>query len=208
MELLAPDLASSHQASSSSIDGWDRPIPWDLPELAGRLTQITRSGAGAALTFCADLLWKAQHRGEPCAWISAQASSFFPPDLHASGIDLAALPFIRTPDAAAAARAADKLLRSGAFGLVLLDLGLRPSVPSPLLSRLLALARKHNAAVILLTEHGAEESLAPIVSLRATTLRHRAAPDRFVCSIRADKDKNRGPGWAHEETFRGPPGLR
>ncbi|HYB99112.1 MAG TPA: hypothetical protein VEC57_08230 [Candidatus Limnocylindrales bacterium] len=210
MEVLAPEnaIAEGHRVPSFSSSE-QRAVAWDLPELAGRLTQICASGAGAALTSCADLIWKAQQRGEPCAWVGAQASSFFPPDFESSGIDLAALPFIRTPDAAAAARAADKLLRSGAFGLVLLDLGSRPSIPSPLLARLLALARKHDAAVILLLENGAESpSLAPIVSLRVTTSRRRSAPDRFVCTIEAVKDKSRGPGWAHQETFRGPPGLR
>ena len=71
--------------------------------------------------MAASLAWKAQLRGEPVAWILARPSSFFPPDLHAGGIDLEALAVVRVPDAAAAARAADKLLRSGAFGLVLLD---------------------------------------------------------------------------------------
>ncbi|MBI5506139.1 MAG: recombinase A [Deltaproteobacteria bacterium] len=183
---------------------------WDLPELAGRLTELSaRPGATALLSWAADLLWKAQQREEPAAWVSAHAAPFFPPDFAAAGIDLAALPFIRTNDAAAAARAADKLLRSGAFGLVIVDLGAGALLPTPLLGRLLGLARAHNAAVVFIAEERSDAtSLAPIISLRLTTSRRRVAPDRFACTIEAIKDKRRGPGWTLTEHLRGPAGLR
>lgn len=212
---------------------------WELSALAGRLVEITagrgggamhaaafprRSGAipaiwdiapgpreigSAAITSAAALIWKAQQAGEPAAWISARASTFFPPDLEAGGIDLAALIVVRAPDSAAAARAADKLLRSGAFGLVILDLGTSAVVPAPLAGRLLGLAQKHHAAVVFLTEKAADApSLAPIVSLRVVASRRRLAAERFACIVEAHKDKRRAPGWTHEETFRGPPGLR
>ena len=210
---------------------------WDPAALAGRLVEITsgpalgpratpvlrvpaipsiwdiaparRDAGSAALTSAASLLWKAQQRGEPAAWISARGSTFFPPDLEAGGIDLAALVVVRAVDASAAARAADKLLRSGAFGLVVLDLGAHAAVPTPLLGRLLGLAQKHQAAVVFLTEKAADApSLAPIVSLRVAASRRRVAAGRFACTIEATKDKRRAPGWTSEETFRGPPGLR
>lgn len=187
---------------------------WDLPELAGRLVELSsRRGANALLSWTADLLWKAQQRGEPAVWISghdeAHEESFFPPDFKDFGIDLEALPFIRTKTAAAAARGADKLLRSGAFGLVVLDLAGAEPVPVPLLSRLLGLARAHNAAIVFLSAQRRDDtSLAPIVSLRLVTSRRRVAPDRFACTIEAVKDKRRGPGWTLTETFRGPAGLR
>jgi len=187
------------------------PAPaWDLPELAGRLTELSsRRGATALLSWTADLLWKAQQRGEPAAWLSAHNAPFFPPDFAATGIDLAALPFIRTDDGAAAARAADKLLRSGAFGLLVIDLGPRALLPAPLLGRLLGLARAHNAAVVFVAEErGDATSLSPIVSLRLTTSRRRVAPDRFACTIEAIKDKRRGPGWTLTQNLRGPAGLR
>jgi len=106
------------------------------------------------------------------------------------------------------------LLRSGAFGLVVLDLmilghGAHAFVPAPLLGRLLGLAQKHCAAVVFLTEKAADApSLAPLVSLRVATTRRRTGPERFACTIEATKDKRRAPGWTSEETFRGPPGLR
>lgn len=168
-----------------------------------------RDSGSAALTAAASLLWKAQQFGEPAAWINARTSSFYPPDLDAAGIDLAALVVVRTDGAAAAARAADKLLRSGAFGLVILDLGPHAALPQPLVTRLLGLAQRHHAAVVFLTEKSADQSsLAPIVSLRVTAARRRLADGRFACTVEARKDKRRAPGWTVEETFRGPPGLR
>ncbi len=183
---------------------------WDLPELTGRLTELSaRRGATALLSWTADLLWKAQQRGEPAAWVSAHAAPFFPPDFAAVGIDLGALPFIRTKDAAAAARAADKLLRSGAFGLLIVDLGPCALLPAPLLARLLGLARAHDAAVVFVAEERSDAtSLSPVVSLRLTTSRRRVAPDRFACTIEAIKDKRRGPGWTLTQNLRGPAGLR
>lgn len=191
-------------------------VAWNPAELAGRLVEISfqpsraRSNtSGASLTTAANLLWRAQQAGEPSAWVSALASSFYPPDLDAAGIDLAALIVVRAGSGSAAARAADKLLRSGAFGFVILDLGREPAPPAPLLGRLLALARTHHATVVVLTVKPDDApSLAPLVSLRVTASLQRLAPGHFSCKVEALKDKRRGPGWSFEETFRGPPGLR
>jgi len=221
-------------ASQGSVETAGTAPLWDPAALAGRLVEITsgrpsglperpagaaaniwdiaapsRDCGSAVLTSAASLLWKAQQRGEPAAWINARHSSFFPPDLGAGGIDLAALVVVRVADASSAARAADKLLRSGAFGLVILDLGAFAAVPVPLLSRLLGLAQKHQAAVVFLTEKNADAaSLAPIVSLRVTASRRRSGVARFTCTVQATKDKRHAPGWSVEETFRGPAGLR
>jgi recombination protein RecA len=229
------DLDAPAVAPVSPSEKDEQAGSWDPAALAGRLVEITagplprassgyhrsaipsiwdieparRDRGSAALTTAAGLLWKAQHAGEPTAWVSARPSLFFPPDLAATGIDLAALVVVRAPDASSAARAADKLLRSGAFGFVVLDLGAHAFVPSPLLGRLLGLAQKHHAVVVFLTEKGADApSLAPIVSLRVAASRGNAGAGRFACTIAATKDKRCAPGWTLEETFRGPPGLR
>lgn len=183
------------------------------PHLASEAAVMAGSrearGAGAALTWAMDLVWNVQRDGELAAWIAARPSQFFPPDAAAGGIDLEALPVVRAADASSAARAADKLLRSGAFAATILDLGPRPYVAAALLSRLLGLARKHRAVVVLLTEKPDDApSLAPLVAVRLTAFGRRVGPDRFACTIEALKDKRRGPGWTRMETFRGPPGLR
>ena len=186
-------------------------LRWSRSELGGRLTELSACGDSSALTLAFALIADAQHEGEPAAWISSAAgqSMFFPPDAARCGIDLDALPVVRAKDAQAAARAADKLVRSGAFGLVVLDLGARARIPAPLESRLLGLAGKHDTVVLFLTDKQSEApSLGSLVSLRAQAVRSRTAEDRFTCEARILKDKRRGPGWSHHEVRHGPAGLR
>ena len=184
---------------------------WTCEAMSGRLVELSVWGGGASLTSACRLLLEAQHTGQPVAWIATNESSFFPPDLARSGIDLDALPVVRSPHARAAARAADKLLRSGAFGLVVVDLigkGPQAFIPTPLQSRLLGLARKHETALLFLTEKRPEApSLGSLISLRAQARRKRTAENRFTCEVEIIKDKRRGPGWSHKEMHDGPAGL-
>jgi recombination protein RecA len=213
--VTAPELhsaASSAEFLDNDAQGAAETVSgpgWSLAALAGRLSELSASGASAVLSLTASLVREAQHTGEPAAWILAGTRMFFPPDLAAGGIDLAALPVIRARDGASAGRCCDRLLRSGAFGLLIVDSDDRRAIPAPLLTRLLGLARKHDCAVLFLTEKPDDApSLSPLVSVRMSARRRRVAPDRFLCSIEALKDKRHGPGWTHEETFRGPAGLR
>lgn len=133
-----------------------RPTPaWGLAELAGRLVELSGPGDSAALTLAFGLVLDAQRRDEPAAWITVPQHAFFPPDVAAGGVDLDALLVVRVPDAVAAGRAADRLVRSGAFGLVVLDLGADARLPAPLVARLSGLAQKYHAAIVFLTQgHG------------------------------------------------------
>jgi RecA/RadA recombinase len=96
-------------------------------ELAGRLAELSSWGGGARLTLAFDLILQAQTEGRATAWIAVGRSMFFPPDAARCGVDLEAMPIVRVPDARAAARAADKLVRSGAFDLVVAP---NPSPPA------------------------------------------------------------------------------
>ncbi len=95
---------------------------WKLAALAGRVSELSGFGPTSALSLTFSLVLEAQQRGEPVAWITSRTSTFFPPDAAANGVDLDALPVVFVPDAPAAARAAECLGRSGAFGLLVLDL--------------------------------------------------------------------------------------
>jgi recombination protein RecA len=184
---------------------------WELPALAGRLVEVSGAGPSAALTLAFGAVLDAQRRGEPAAWIAGTESAFFPPDAAEGGVDLACLPVVRVPDAGRALRAADHLVRSGAFGLVVLDWGGEGEarVPQPALTRLGGLAARHGTALLFLTrKKGGEPSLGSLVSLRAEAVREGLGGGRFVCRVRALKDKRRGPGWEGEELCRGPDGLR
>jgi recombination protein RecA len=182
---------------------------WGVAALRGRLVEISARGASAALTCAVELVAEAQAQGEPVAWVTLSTASFYPPDVADSGVDLAALVVVRVPDAIVAARAAERVLRSGAFGLVVIDLdrGTGAELKMPVQGRLVTLAQAHDAAVVCLTEKSGETaSVGSLVSLRAEALRAREQREH-VLSVRALKDKRRGPGWIHTARRRGPAGM-
>jgi len=183
---------------------------WTRAEMTGRLCEFSAGADGAQLSAAMAVVLDAQLAGEPVAWVSATAATFYPPDVAACGVDLAALVVVRAAgNMRAAGRAADVLLRSGAYGLVVLDLGTSAALPMPLQGRLVQLAIKHDAAVLCLTEKSPESaSLGSLVSLRGETRRRRrTGGEGFTCCVGALKDKRRGPGWHTEEVRRGPDGL-
>ncbi|HMG24514.1 MAG TPA: hypothetical protein VK607_24425, partial [Kofleriaceae bacterium] len=174
---------------------------WGLEALRGRLVELSARGAAATLTAAIELVVEAQQASEPVGWVTLGSSSFYPPDVADSGVDLAALAVIRAHDATAAARAAERLLRSGGFGLVVLDFGGGSTVDVPIAhqGRLVTLAQTHDAAVVCITEKpGDAPSLGSLVSLRAEALRLYAPEDSdrgYHVTLRVLKDKRRGPGW-------------
>ncbi len=186
------------------------PAAWGLATMRGRLVELSARGATATLTAAIELVAEAQTQSEPVAWLTLAASAFFPPDVADSGIDLAALVVIRASDATAIARAAERCLRSGAFGLVVLDLGSSADLHMQIQGRLVTLAQTHDAAVVCLTEKNDDTaSLGSLISLRAEALRSidRVARSEFTVNVRVLKDKRRGPGHQHTLRRRGPAGL-
>lgn len=197
-----------HALLSRQADGAQR-VGWSLEQIAGRLVEISGVGATAPLTLTFGLVLQAQQQNEPVAWITRDDSLFYPPDAAEGGIDLDTLTIIRVPVGRAAARAADQLVRSGAFGLIVLDLGAKPDVPAPLQTRLAGLANKYQTALLCLTAKGDEApSLGPLVSLRVVARRERLADGQVSCGLTVLKDKRLGPTWRYAEACRGPAGLR
>ena len=181
---------------------------WSRSQLAGRLCELSSILGAALLTAAFRLVLDAQLEGEPVAWITVTPDTFFAPDVAENGVDLKALVLILAPDAKAAARAADRLLRSGAFGLIVMDLDSNPTLPIPLQARLVQQARAHHTALLCLTSKARESpSLGSMVSLRGQTSCRRLAVDRFQYNIEILKDRRHGPGWRHTEICRGPDGL-
>ena len=192
------------------------PDRWGLDALRGRLVELSARGATATLTTAIELVLEAQQADEPVAWVTLGNATFYPPDVADSGVDLAALSVVRVHDIVAAARAAERLLRSGGFGLVVLDFaGSALDLPIAHQGRLVTLAQTHDAAVVCITEKPSEApSLGSLVSLRAEALRLHAPSlgeppsDRgYHVTLRALKDKRRGPGWSRTTKLRGPSGL-
>ena len=155
---------------------WQHFRPGHLLELSGRTP--------GKLSTAARLVAHAQAEGEPVAWVAArEEASFYPPDFAQLGIDLAALVVVRLPmaesprnvaaaraqSAHALVRASELLLRSGAFGLVIIDFGTRPLPRGELAwqARLAGLVRLHEARAVLLTTSSREaSSLGPLIALR------------------------------------------
>jgi recombination protein RecA len=181
---------------------------WTLDALAGRMVEISSAETSASLTAATRLILEAQERGEPAAWIASGTSCFYPPDVAASGVDLDALIVVRTGNTSCTARAADHLLRSGGFGVLILDLCEDARLRMPVQSRLSGLANTHKSAVVCLTRKRADApSIGSLVSIRGETSVARTEFDSFAWEIHVIKDKRRGPGWRHAGECRGPDGL-
>jgi recombination protein RecA len=213
-ELLAKAKGLAATARVTRLDELITPATererWGLDALRGRLVELSARGATATLTTAIELVLEAQHAAEPVAWVTLGNTTFYPPDVADSGVDLSALAVVRVIDTATAARAAERLLRSGAFGLVILDFGGGGVVEVPLAhqGRLVTLAQAHDAAVVCITEKpGDAASLGSLVSLRAEALRLRDRDHSYDVTLRVLKDKRRGPGWSRTIKLRGPAGF-
>jgi recombination protein RecA len=218
-EFLARARGSAQTAKVIRLDELARDVQgdaWGLSALRGRLVELSARGASGTLTCAASLVLEAQSDGEPWCIDGGEArapGTFYPPDAADSGIDLSALVVVRAPSVIAAGRAAERLLRSGAFGLVVIDFGsanleaASARITDGTLGRLVSLAQANDAAVVCLTEKNQDSmSLGSLVSLRVEALRERAGSG-FEVTVRALKDKRRGPGWSRAIKARGPSGL-
>jgi hypothetical protein len=199
----------------------------------GRLVEL----CGEAQTSTAvAILAHAQREGETAAWIQPVRGELYPPDLEAAGIDVEALVVIHVPDAGAGSgagagagagtmsgaagqcRAAELLLRSGGFGLIVIDFcRTEPTGSTAWQGRLLGLARQHEARVLLLRRE-ARESLGPLVGMRVASRVERVTnvddPSGFCprtghFEIRHEvlKNKSGGPLEPAAIRIRGPWGL-
>ena len=180
----------------------------------GRLVELSGVGASARTTTAVSIVRAVQGEGDTAAWIQFRGGGLYPPDLHASGIDLDALIVVHVPRSAAAhasLRAAELLLRSSAFGVVVIDLDEHtPCGPSAAWQgRLLGLARQHQSRVVFLTRRpDTSTSLGPLIGLRFSPQRRRTGPGAFEISPRLLKNKSGAPFEIEAECHRGPWGLR
>ena len=204
---------------------------WSYAACAGRLVEVSGSARSAVLSLAFALVRDAQACREPVAWIAGPEGTFFPPDAAAGGVDLAALVVVRLAEMRAAARVAERLLRSGGFGLTVLDFisaspGEKSFIPAPYQGRLVQLAQRQDASVVCLTARREEwVSLSSMVSLRGIAERESPAcagnpasagqpvatgnPDRseVPAILRVVKDKLHGANWQHREVYRAPDGM-
>ena len=208
----AAELTALVSASRSWLQRGLTPPPpaaWTGAALGGCLAELSGAGAAPSLTLALGLVRQVQQEEEPVAWITRTGSTFFPPDAAEGGVDLAALPVIRLDGVRQRLRAADQLARSGAFGLLVVDLGDCLDLPLAVQTRLAEQALAHGTLILCLTEKTERQpSLGSLVAVRSQARCIRHGPDRFACQVQALKDKRRGPGWTDQEWCRGPDGMR
>ena len=169
------------------------------------------------MTTAVTCLRHAQAEGEPAAWVQPSGGPLYPPDLAESGIDLNALIIVHVPQRAGAhglAKAAELLLRSGGFGMVVVDLSTPPvghadraTNADAWQGRLLGLAREHQSWLLLLSDGQRAGSLGPLVSLCIEPKRRRESRARFAIEYRMRKDKSGSLYALAQERRRGSWGL-
>jgi recombination protein RecA len=191
-----------------------RPLAEQLP--AGRIVELsgTSTQPGARTTTAVAIVRQAQAQGDTAVWIQVEGGNLFPPDLDANGIDLEALVVVHIPRAAGPhglCTAAEMLLRSGAWGLCVVDLSQgAPTGPAEAWQgRLLGLCRQHDSRLVLLTDKPAHvASLGALVGLRVQPRRSREQAGRFVIEHQVLKNKIGTSATTCNDVYRGPPGLR
>jgi len=128
----------------------------------GRLTEITGAPGSGRTTFARQLVSATLHAGWWVAYVDADRT-LAPRDWAALGA-YDGLWVVRPDAPARGAWCADVLLRSGAFGLVVLDGA--PALSREIAVRLVRLARASDAALVLLTPDGQHAGVAGALQLR------------------------------------------
>ena len=221
----AHKFVSLEQLDRGSQSGAHRPRPLAECVPPGRLVELCGDAPTTAATA---LLVAAQQSGETCVWIQPARGELYPPDLAAAGVDVEALIVVHIPDKAnlpgpaGQCRAAELLLRSGGFGLVILDFAhAEPKGSSNAWQgRLLGLARQHEARLLILRRAAPDSlpSLGPLVSLRIASRVERAVNEsdppgfrprtgHFLVHHEVVKNKSGAPIEPSPETIRGPWGM-
>ena len=152
LSLKTLNLASLKTGADLEKEYYAQTLSWDFSSLIGEVIEMPSGSTSCALSFTSDLILSAQILGEPCAWVSATRSTFFPPDFAQRGIDLDALAVVQVESAKDAAYCAERLLKSGGFGFVVVDLPQASWFSAPLQKRIANYARKERACVLYLID--------------------------------------------------------
>lgn len=211
----AAGSASTHRSAERETTAAEQALPEQsfsalLP--SGRLVEIVGAeGLAARTTTALAVIARAQTAGEPAAWVQLEDGGLFPPDVAESGVDLDALIVVHVPIASGAvglARAAELLLRSNGFGVVVVDLtaGVPPGDAWP--GRLAGLARQHDMRLVVLTDKGARRgSVGPLVAVRVEAARRRVGVGRWDVDAHVLRNKSGTPLESLPLTRRGPRGA-
>jgi recombination protein RecA len=141
---------------------------------SGRLTEIVGARGSGATTLVRQIVAGALAAGRWVAYVDG-ARMLAPRDWAALG-GTRCLWIIRPPNVERSAWCADVLLRSGAFGLVIIDRG--PPLTRPVAVRLSRLARDRDAALVVVSNESAGAIVGSAVRLRVSAGRRAPNTER------------------------------
>ena len=179
-----------------------------IANLSGKLVELSGE---LQLTRASEWIHEAQAVGHLCAWLSTDAL-FYPPDLERNHIHLQSLITVQLRKRNDLFHACERLLRSGAFKLLIIDLGECRNLSLSTQSRLAALAKKNGSIVVFLTnKRKIQQSLGAFISMHLFSERHlikdTTSTIRHRTRLIANKIKGARAGWKVEESYRAPLGL-
>ena len=173
---------------------------WTLATMSGAMIELSGDQRSGKTTLAARLTVDAQRNHDVVAWIIQEDFFFFPPDMEAAGVDLDGLIVIRLPQLRNMLKAADQLLRSKGFGLIVIDVGRQRFISDKIQARFVSMAAKSGTTILFLTtKPRINPSLGSMISFHGHVSRYRRAEGNFSCEIEVKKDKRRGPCWSYEE---------
>ena len=177
-----PGLATGMAALDAVLPGHGLP--------RGRLTEITGAPGSGRTTIARQLVAATLQAGWWVAYVDA-ARTLAPRDWAALGAH-DGLWVVRPDDSSRGAWCADVLLRSGAFGLVVLDGA--PALSRPVAVRLVRLARSSDAAFVLLAPDGQHAGVASALQLRVQRASAKRRSEPLDLTARLDGQSRAGAG--------------
>ncbi len=190
-----PSTVKAASVKASPAKGFPAKVS-PLQELlpSGRLVEISGQNSASRMSLAVSFVAHIQKLG-PVAWIQPEHGGLFPPDLSQAGVLLDSLVVVqvpRRPDRYDLIRAAELLLRSGSFELVVVDLteGVPRGSAARWQSRLQGLVRQHRSRCCLLSQNDSQDpSLGPLIGVRIVPERMQRADGSFQMFPRVIKDK-------------------
>jgi hypothetical protein len=184
---------------------------FNLKGLTGKVVEFSGWNQSACLSLTIPLILECQRGVKECAWILPESirgeSLFFPPDFLRAGIDCGRIPIIRSHNAVDSFGIAEKLVRSGGFALVVLDLTAGKAVRDSTVGRLNSIVQRYQCLVLCLTRNppGAP-SMDPMIFIHVH-VEAQLHKGQFQVTAVVQKDKTQAPGYRMKWNYEAPTGM-
>lgn len=188
-----------------------KPRTFDLAGLTGKVVEFSGWNQSACLSLTIPLIIESQKGVKECAWILPASkrgeSLFFPPDFNSAGIDCSRIPIIRSANVVDSFSIAEKLIRSGGFALVVLDLTEGKRVRASTVGRISSVAQRYQSLLLCLTRNPpGQPSLDPMIFIHVH-VEAQLNGGRYQVKATVQKDKTQSPGLQMKWIYETPIGL-